>query len=234
MKCENIQNPGEQKNIPGFEEHEKKYTIEEAISRIDGVLDSVEEVFSQRYGRTMNLFDESDYVKMGNLLDLDRITQESMDAYHKGKQPLPFSSSQYCFRLMRRFFERENLFSGENQKIYFDAFLGRTEGGRNPKRERDMRLAAVDQLKRLSLPFPSDDFERLKQGLEKISEVALISGVHSDEDRRTARRVSEAMVNPSGYTKRRLDGIVSYDDLSKKIYDSEYLFDKNLNFVDFK
>jgi len=235
MSIENPINSNTEKNLPGFEEHERKYSLEDAINEIDSTLDSAEQQFFDKFGQKPNLFDENDYVRLGELLDLDRKNQEAMEQYKKGSS-MPFSPSQYCFRLIRRFLERQGYFLEEKQKIFLDAFLGRTEWGGNPKREKDYRLSAIKELIERDVPFPADNFEYILKDLEKISQTCILSETcKSDKELfKIGNRIGHHMVNPAGYTLRYLKGISNYKDLTDRINQVEYMFGKNLNFVQFK
>jgi hypothetical protein len=235
MSIENPIKPNIENNILGFEEHENKYLLEDAIAKIDSTLDSAEQEFFEKFDRKPNLFDESDYVSLGEILDLNKKNQEEMKQYKNGSLK-PFSPSQYCFRLMRRFLERQDYVPKEKREIFFDAFLGRTEWGQNPKREKDRRLNAIKELTAYNDSFPDDALEKVLKDMEKIYHTCVLNKTYEKDKTALAigKRIGEHMVNPSAYTLRHLSGISSYSDLAERINRIEYMFEKNLNFVQFK
>lgn len=211
-----------------------KLTVEEAVSRIDVILDRSEGEFSSEYGRFPNLLEEGDYVLLSKYLDCMDEAKKTSYTFKRGDKTYTtcqIQPSDVGFRLMRRFFQRKGYFGGAEQENQFNAFLGRVEYN-PPKREQEFRVSTIQDLMKRGIPFPTDYEEFLKSlgtiaghypnypGEMGICFLPTIYGNVYDKpegkkNKIGFERIGTHLVNPSAHTLGRLKDITDYEGLIK-------------------
>jgi hypothetical protein len=201
-----------------------KITIEEAVSKIDRILDKSEREFYDKTGRYPNLLEERDYVLLAESLDCwGEASQtnyfEEMDGEKYEERQIV--AEDVAYRLMKRFFQREDFFKGEEQDNLFNGFFGRVFYN-PPMREKEFRISAIEDLIKKSVPFPVD-YENFLDTLGKIAGnhpcpgTCFLPTIRKDVQNKPGfEKVGTHLVNPSGYTLRGLRQVANYEELIKK------------------